>query len=339
MTSPGRPEQPEPYLRGCAFPGVEGVPYPRADPADASRLPIDTWGTAQLPVTVRLEMVGDAEAVEVGYTTTTEDLGYRGRGAGVTFSAWRMGRQLDEATAVLGEGVARLSIRDDAATDEDGDGRAIIYLPEGMRPSISSVAPVGGSIEPAPPQPRWVVYGDSIAEGWVASAPAGAWPAVAGRGLGLDVVNLGYAGAARGEIVSAEQIAGLSADVISISHGTNCWTRIPHSAGMMREATRAFLDVVRQGHPRTPVVVVSPVIRPDAEETPNRLGATLVDLRGAVEEVTEQRMAAGDDALHLVRGRPILSADHLPDGIHPGDEGHRLLALTVAPAVAAALGR
>jgi len=39
-----------------------------------------------------------------------------------------------------------------------------------MRPTVLSIEPVGGRIEPAPPQPRWIAYGDSIAEGWIASA-------------------------------------------------------------------------------------------------------------------------------------------------------------------------
>ena len=72
--------------------------------------------------------------------------------------------------------------------------------------------------------------------------------------------------------MSAEQIAKLDADVISISHGTNCWTRIPFSAALFRENTRAFLRIVREGHPDVPIVVTSPVLRPDAEATPNRLG-------------------------------------------------------------------
>ena len=73
---------------------------------------------------------------------------------------------------------------------------------------------------------------------------------MAARANGLDVVNLGYAGAARGEIASAEELAGLPADLISISYGTNCWTRTPHSAAAFREGLRAFLDVVRQGPER-----------------------------------------------------------------------------------------
>jgi lysophospholipase L1-like esterase len=150
---------------------------------------------------------------------------------------------------------------------------------------------------------------------------------------------MGYAGSARGEIVSAEHVAALDADVISITHGTNCWTRIPFSAEMMRANTTAFLDVVRQGHPETPVVVASPVVRPDAESTPNRLGATLADLRAAMEDVAHRRIDAGDKRLTLVPGGDIIGADLLADGIHPGDEGHRVLADVIGGAVREALDR
>ena len=311
----------ERFIRGCAWEGTGDVPYPRADPADATRLPGDTWAVAQLPVGVRVEFVGDAPAVEIEYTTATDDLGYRGDGAGRRFELWRDGACVSAAPAVLGAGVARL-------TTGDGTGRCIVYLPEGMRPNLLSLTATAGAIEPAPAQPRWLVYGDSIAEGWVATAPSGAWPAVAGRTLGFDVVNCGYGGSARGEVASAEQLAAVPADVVSVSHGTNCWTRIPHSAAMAAAGMQAFLTVLRQGHPTAPIVVVSPVLRPDAESTVNRLGATLADLRRAIEGVAT---AHGD--VTLVPGLPLLDASLLADGIHPGDAGHRVLAVEIGAAV------
>jgi lysophospholipase L1-like esterase len=308
------------------------VPYPRFDPRDSSRLPADTWLCAQIPAGVRLEFVGDASELELDYTTATDDLGYRGAGAGTTFALWRGDTQVDERPAELGTGTVTLSFGGPA------DEKAVVYLPEGMRPEILALRAVGGTVEPAGPGPRWVAYGDSILEGWVASAPARAWGAVAARRHGLDLVNLGYAGSARGEIPCAEAMASLAADVISISHGTNCWTRTPHSAGMMRETTRAFLDIVRQGHPHTPMVVASPVIRPDAETTPNRLGATLADLRAAMEDVVRARLDAGDDNIVLVPGAGVITSAELADGIHPGDAGQARLAEVFGSAVAAALG-
>jgi lysophospholipase L1-like esterase len=98
------------------------------------------------------------------------------------------------------------------------------------------------------------------------------------------------------------------------------------------EGLRAFLDVVRQGHPETPIIVVSPIVRPDAETTPNRLGATLVDLRAAIEDVTAER-----NDVSLVPGLPLVAAEQLPDGIHPGDEGHAAIATAVAPVIEKAM--
>jgi lysophospholipase L1-like esterase len=327
-----RPEQPEPFLRGCAFRASADVPYPRADARDMARLPIDTWGTASIPATVRFEWIGDAAAVRVTYCTTNDELGFRGDGAGRTFAVWRGDACVGEERAELGDGAVVVSCAGDA------DERAILYLPEGMQPTVLSIEPTGGGeITPAPSQPRWVAYGDSLAEGWVASGPSGAWPAIVGRREGLDVVNMGYAGSARGELVSAEHVASITADVISISHGTNCWTRIPHSAGQMLENTRAFLEVIRQGHPDTPIVLASPVVRPDAESTPNRLGATLADLRAAMETAGRERIDRGDTRLAVVPGAAVLGAEHLADGIHPGDEGHVRMAEVFGGAVAAAL--
>jgi lysophospholipase L1-like esterase len=326
----------DPFVRGCAWPGTDDLPYPRADPADLDRLPGDTVASARLPVGVRLELVGDAEVLELDYETRTDDLGYRGDGAGTAFTVVHADAVVTEQPARFGVGTVRFDLT--AIDGRTPDEPVLVHLPEGMRPVVLAVRAFGGTVEPAPAQPRWVAYGDSIAEGWIASGPVGAWPAVAGRRFGLDVVNLGYAGSARGETVSAEHVAGLSADIVSVSHGTNCWSRIPFSVAGFREQTRTFLDVVRQGHPHTPLVVTSPILRPDAEATPNRLGATLADLRAVMEEVAQERLAAGDDALTLVSGHGLVGADDLPDGVHPGDHGHALLAERFGGAIAAALG-
>ena len=326
-----RPVQPEAFVRGAPYPSAGEVPYPRANPADLARLPADIWHAATVPVGVRLELTGDAEAIDVAYHTASGNLGYRGDGAGITFSVWRGGRQVDEQDAELGDGLVRLTL---GSTSPDKP--AIIYLPEGMQPVIQSLTAVKGAITPAPALPRWIAYGDSTTQGWIASGPARGWAAIAARKAGLDLVNLGYAAAGRGEIVSAEQIAALPADVITIAYGASCWTRVPHSVGMVDEGVRGFLDVVRQGHPTAPIVVVSPVLRPDAEDEPNRLGATLGDIRHVIETVTRERIVAGDPTLALVAGEGIISSEHLGDGIHPDDEGHKRIAATVAKALTAA---
>ena len=133
---------------------------------------------------------------------------------------------------------------------------------------------------------------------------------------------------------SAQEIASLTADLISISHGTNCWTRTPHSEKLFAASLQAFIDVIRTGHPETPIVAVSPILRPDAEHTANLLGSSLGDLRGAFEHVIEERRKAGDPKLVLVPGRDLLGEEMLPDGIHPGDAGHAEMARVLGPILA-----
>jgi lysophospholipase L1-like esterase len=318
---------PDLFLRGNVFPATEAVPYPRARP-DA-RLPADTWSMAQYPVGVRLELVGDAEAVEISYRTET--VASHRSGAGSTWSVWRGPRQLVDEPAVFGGGLVRLAI------GAPEDAPCTVYLPAGMRPTILDVSPVGGgAIKPAPSRPRWVCYGDSIAAGWVASASGRSWAAIVARAGELDLANLGYAGAARGEIVSAEHVASVPADVISIAYGTNCWTRIPFSVDGMTAGLDAFLRVVRAGQPETPIVVISPVLRPAAEFEPNVLGAGLADLRAAMERTAEAWIAAGEAGIHLIRGGELIEERHLADGVHPNDEGHAIMAEVIGPQLAAA---
>lgn len=192
----------------------------------------------------------------------------------------------------------------------------------------------GGRLLPAPERPRWVVHGDSITEGWWSTRPAHAWPAVAGRALGLDPVNLGYAGSARGELCVAQQIAALPADALTLAFGTNCWSRVPFSAPLLYETVRAFVTLVRVGHPGTPLLLVSPLLCPDAEDTPNALGATLSELRAALERAGASLVRAGDSRLSVLPGRDVLGPEHLVDGLHPDDAGHARLAAAVTEALA-----
>lgn len=322
-------------MRGAAWWAEDGRAV-RADPADRDRLPGDTWGRAGLPAGVRLEFTAHGvRTMQVDYTASVASEADSYRDVPPVFTLVAHSGCGSEGSD--GESGAAQALDIPAAPGSHSapiqlpypDGEFTLHLPESLRPSLTGLRVVGGgTIAPAPARRRWLVYGDSIAEGWSVSRPHLAWPALAGRALGVETVNLGYAGAARGELASAEQLASLHADLITVAFGTNCWSRTPHSAGLLYETTRAFLDLVRRGHPDAPLLVVSPVVRPDAETTPNALGATLRDLRAAVER------AALDAGTDLLPGGELLDAGHLVDGVHPGDEGHALLAKATAAALA-----
>jgi lysophospholipase L1-like esterase len=315
---------PKPFLRGVAW--WDGDRPVRADPAHADRLPWDTWERAKIPVGVRLEFTAqDAEAVEVRYSTPDP-----GPGAPVfVFSLLEGDALRAEVPAEPGDDVvATIGL-------PPGGGLFTLHLPDSLVPTVHGVRALGGTLAPAPELPRWLVYGDSITEGWGATRPALAWPAVAGRALGLDTVNLGYAGAARGELACAEQLAGLDGTLLTTAFGSNCWSRVPFSPGLIHETVRAFVALVRNSHPHTPVLVVSPVLCPEAEDTPNAVGATLGDLRDGVERAVGALVASGDRHIALLPGGPLLAPGQLADGLHPDDSGHARLAGAFADAVRA----
>lgn len=186
-------------------------------------------------------------------------------------------------------------------------------------------------IAAAPARARWVAYGDSITQGWTVTHPSAAWPALAAREAGLDLVNLGFAGAARSEHPVAAYLASLPADVITFSWGTNCWAQIEMDASYIAEWMRMFLATVRRGHPHTPILVLSRILRPQAETVPNAAGSTLQDLRGAIEDaVITYSDSNHDENVHLLSGAGLVPGATLVDGIHPDDDGHKAMGAAAA---------
>jgi hypothetical protein len=171
-------------------------------------------------------------SIDVSYRTTSGNLGYRGHGAGITFSLWRGGGNVWQEEAVLGEGLVRLPL----GVSPPGD-RAVIYLPEGMQPLIQSVSAVRGAIIPAPALPRWIAYGDSATQGWIAS------PSQDGRYRGPD---------RRPRSANIPAAAAGKSSRPSTSPGYGRYHHTPtgellDAHAPQREPRRCFL-VIRQGH-------------------------------------------------------------------------------------------
>ncbi|QGZ47956.1 GDSL family lipase [Streptomyces sp. QHH-9511] len=327
-SAPLRPEEvavdwldPEPFLRGTAW--LDRGRAVRADPADLDRLPWDTVERAALPIGVRVEFTAAPG-------TRSVELRYRAASPGSLphcFALWRGARCVGEVTTEPAEeATVRLGL-------PSGGGVFSVHPPEDRAPVILGLRAVGGVLSPAPARPRWLVHGDSITEGWWSTRPAHSWPATAGRTLGLDTVNLGFAGGARGELPLAEQLARLPGELVTLAFGTNCWSEAPSSADRLYETVRAYVGLVRRGHPDAPLLILSPVLRPEAETTRNAVGATLDDLRAAMEHAGRDLASEGDQRLLVLSGRGLLGPEHLADGLHPDDAGHARIAAAVARAL------
>ncbi|WP_166875308.1 SGNH/GDSL hydrolase family protein [Salinibacterium sp. ZJ450] len=302
----------------------------RVPSAAMERWAADTVQASRVPAGVRLGFTGDATAIEIDIRTS-DVLSLATPAAHGEFTVYVAGQRWD-ATPVSAGITTTVQI---TLPERDPETIVEIYLPERYEPRIFGIRALGGGVAPLPAAPRWVAYGDSITQGWTTSDPGATWAAVAARRTGFNLLNLGFAGAARGELPVAAHLAAIPADVISLAWGTNCWSQIEMDAAYLAELMRLFLRTVRGGHPDTPILVLSPVIRPAAEQARNRSGATLSDLRRAIEDaVLSFRDEQADARLHLLSGADLITAEQLdPDGIHPNDAGHAAMGAAAAGAL------
>ncbi|MFE2377278.1 GDSL-type esterase/lipase family protein [Streptomyces sp. NPDC059398] len=207
-------------------------------------------------------------------------------------------------------------------------------------------------VEPAPDSGRkvWLHHGSSISHGSNAESSATTWPALAASLGGVELINIGLGGSALLDPFTARALRDTPADLISVKIGINIV-----NADLMRlrafgPAVHGFLDTIREGHPTTPLLVVSPIHCPIHEETPGpcapefgggtvRFRATgdpaeraagkltLQVIRAELARIVAQR-AADDPQLHYLDGNELYGeADFaelpLPDALHPDAATHR----------------
>jgi len=208
-------------------------------------------------------------------------------------------------------------------------------------------------VEAAPTTgPRWVHHGSSISQGSNAATPSQTWPAVAARLAGADLHNLGLGGSAVADPFLARVIRDTEADLISVKLGINLVNLDAMRLRAFVPAIHGFLDTIREGHPDTPLLLISPLFCGIHEDTPGpgavdtaTLGTgqvrfvatgdpadvasgrlTLEVIRRELRSIAERR--AGDPHLHHLEGTALYGlADAaelpLPDGLHPGPAAHQ----------------
>src|SRR5690606_2005964 len=127
----------------------------------------------------------------------------------------------------------------------------------------------------------------------------------------------------------ARMIRDLPAERISMCVGTNICGMASLSPRTFAPALIGFIRTIREGHATTPIVVMSPIINPPRESTPNAVGFTLAAMREVIAATVATLRGLGDENLHYVDGLRVFGPDHaayLEFGAHPGPEGYRILA-------------
>ncbi|MBE6581242.1 MAG: hypothetical protein E7650_06480 [Ruminococcaceae bacterium] len=172
-----------------------------------------------------------------------------------------------------------------------------------------------------------VYYGSSITQGGCASRPGNAYQAIISRKLGVDHINLGFSGSAKGEIKMAEYIATLdmSAFVLDYDHNTN-------NEEHLAATHEPFFKVIRAAHPDLPIVIVSApnvLLKGDERFSYGRFTAR----RAIIRRTYENALLAGDNKVWFIDGAQLFKGEDWDactvDGTHPNDLGFQRMAVRI----------
>ncbi|MCB1281840.1 MAG: lipase [Salinibacterium sp.] len=341
-----------------------GVLFHRLPEAALSRIPMEFFRVVEAqPTGVRFRMETRATAIELVVSTTVavfftdEPVEWFGQfdllvdgelhsQVPVRTGAVRTMNVLTNDSTV--NSADPVSVRFDGLPDRDKIVE--IWLPHGVEVAVRSLeanAPISPSRDT---RPIWLHYGSSISHGVNAQAPTGTWPAVAAAEAGANLTSLGFSGNAMLDHFVATAIRDKPADLISLEIGINVVNHDGFRERTFVPAVNAFLDRLREGHPSTPIWVVSAILCPIVEDRPGptmmvgepgkRTAATdglphevergrlsLSLTRTLLRQIVESRIPR-DANLHYLDGRelygePEYEAMPMRDDLHPDSDAHR----------------
>ncbi|MFJ7293221.1 GDSL-type esterase/lipase family protein [Streptomyces collinus] len=228
-----------------------------------------------------------------------------------------------------------------------------IWLPHNETTELVALR-TDAPVAPVPDRDRrvWLHHGSSISHGSDAASPTAIWPAIAALRGGVELVNLGFGGSAMLDPFTARAMRDTPADLISVKMGINLVNQDAMRLRVFGPAVHGFLDTIRDGHPDTPLLLVSPIHCAIHEDTPGptapdieEIGKgrlvfapmgdpaetptgklTLTVIREELARIVEQR-AADDPNLHYLDGLDLYgpqdaAALPLPDHVHPDAATH-----------------
>ncbi|RBO90936.1 SGNH/GDSL hydrolase family protein [Pseudochrobactrum asaccharolyticum] len=323
---------------------------------------------------VRLEFKTSATTIEIDVLPTRREIvGIRPRPNGVYDLCinGRLERQQSakSATILLTDMSAGTTVRKDGPLQTlrfDGlpSGKKLIeiWLPHNEITELCALR-ANAPIEPLPNTEKsvWVHHGSSISHGSNAKSPTEIWPIIAARATGMDLMNMGFSGNALLDPFTARAIRDRRADFISVKIGINLVNMDLMRLRAFGPAVHGFLDTIRDGHPDTPLLMISPIYCPIHETTPGpgmfdlkalaegqtkflasgnseevQTGKlTLTVIRQHLQRIVEER-SSHDPNIHYLDGLMLYGEqDHarlpLEDRLHPDAEVHRLIGQRFAP--------
>lgn len=174
-------------------------------------------------------------------------------------------------------------------------------------------------------------YGSSITQGAAASRPGTCYEAWISRKLDCDYINLGFAGAAKGEDAIADYMATLDISAFVCDYDHNAST-----AKHLSETLPKLYKKIRSANPYIPYIFISkPDIYFDYEENTNS--------RRVVIDCYSQALKSGDKNVWLIDGYSLFGSDGrndcTVDRVHPNDLGFYRMAEIIGKTITIAFDK
>lgn len=197
-----------------------------------------------------------------------------------------------------------------------GEKTVRIVLPWSMQTVIKEIAlPVGATLEPVKPSKKWLIFGDSITQGYDALYPSNKYISRLVNYFGAEEYNK----AIGGEVFFpelAETKEPFTPDQILVAYGTNDWN-LAKTKELFLQRCKDFFRNLTNTYPHTPICVITPIWRGEWQET--RPAGAFTDVDGLIRSMVETY-----ENVTVVSGMDLVEHDikYFADRrIHPNDEG------------------
>lgn len=175
-----------------------------------------------------------------------------------------------------------------------------------------------------------VFYGSSITNGGLASRPGMAYTSLISQKYGLDYINLGLSGGAKGDAAMADYMASLGMSCFVCDYDHNAYEE-----GQLEATHLPLYKTIRQRHPDIPYIIIS---KPDCfkeyEDSRRRFEI--------IKKTYDYAKSQGDENVHLVDGKTLFEGEFYTactfDGCHPNDVGFMRMAEKIGSLIAKVLG-
>lgn len=240
------------------------------------------------------------------------------------------------AAALLIPALALMSLTS-CTTDLPDDGAATV-------PPAGSPAPTTDA-SPGSEQTIAVAFlGDSITSGFGDIDYGNIWPLIVSREYGFQFEQFSVAGTGYVAVNDSNDFASrvpaileAKPDVVVIAGGTN---DVFYPQEQVETAAADVLDTLREGLPDAQIVLMSAFFQPALIEGSLPDGRPIADVvdeqTSMLEQLAEERDIRFIDTRPLFEGRDT-SGLILPDGVHPNNAGHELIAEYLGPLLAEAI--